>query len=166
MTPQQIAADVDRLIVIKAQIADLTAEAKTIESRLENAALHGEQIPLQDSQREGKQFLARGSSLIVPIRFEADNLVSTFKHDSELHKSLKTLLGATFEKFFKEVHGYDRKHKDDANKFRKFARKELQPDAYAALIKACLSKDKDGIPKSKTVIALADAKPLTQVATI
>lgn len=165
MTPQQIAADVDRLLVIKAQIATLTLEAKAIESRLENAALHGEQIPLQDTQREGKQFIARGTSFAVPVRFEADNLISTFKHDSELHSSLKTILGDAFAKFFKEVHAYERKHKDDANKFRKFCRKELEPDAYATLIKALLSKDKDGIPKSKTVIALADAKPLNQVAT-
>lgn len=160
MTPAQIAADVDRLIVVKAEIAKLTAEAKAIEARLEKAALDGEQVPLQDAEREGKQFLARGSSRIVPIRFEADNLVSTFKHESPLHKELQTLLGNDFATFFKEVRGFERKYKDDANKFRKFARTQLQPDAYAALIKTCLAKDKDGIPKSKTVIAINDAKPI------
>ena len=62
MTPTQIAADVDRLLEIKTRIAELTLELKTIEARLEQAGLDGEQVPLVDADREGKQYLARGSA--------------------------------------------------------------------------------------------------------
>lgn len=163
MTPEQIAADVDRLIAVKAQIAALTIEQKEIESRLELAGLKGEQIPLQDKEREGRQFIARGSKVAIPVRFESDQLISTFKPDSELHKTLAELLGEKFPLFFKEVRVFERKNKDDANKFRKFARTELIPDLFAKLIAACISKDKNGIPKSKTVIAIDEAKPLAEV---
>lgn len=162
MTPEQIAADVDRLIVIRAEIAALAAEAKQIEARLELAGLKGEQIPLQDEEREGRQFIARGTKMAVPIRFESDQLISTFKVDSEHHKTLTALLGDKFPLFFKEVRVFERKHKDDANKFRKFARAELVPELFAKLIAACISKDKKGIAKSKTVIALDDAIPVEQ----
>lgn len=166
MTPDQIAADVDRLIEIKTQIATLTAEAKTIEARLEKAGLEGDQIPLQEADREGKQFLARGSSKVIPVRFESDQLIATFKPDSDLHKAIAGILGDKLSAFFKDTRVFERKHKDDANKFRQFARKELNADTYAKLISACVSKDKDGIPKSKTVIAWGEAKPLNLVAPV
>jgi hypothetical protein len=166
MTPQQIAADVDRLIVIKTQIASLVAEAKAIESRLEKAGLEGDQIPLQDAEREGKQFLARGTSKIIPVRFESDQLITTFKPDSDQHKTISAILGDKFATFFKDTRIFERVKKDDANKFRKFARSELLPDVYAKLISACVSKDKAGIPKSKTVIAWDEAKPIDQVANV
>jgi hypothetical protein len=163
MTPAQIAADVDRLIEIKTQIASLAVEAKAIEARLEKAGLDGDQIPLQEADREGKQFLARGSSKVIPVRFESDQLIATFKPDSILHKSITAILGDKLTDFFKDTRVFERKHKDDANKFRQFARKELDGVTFAKLIAACVSKDKDGIPKSKTVIAWGDAKPIDQV---
>jgi hypothetical protein len=162
MTPRQIAADVDRLLIIKAQIAALIAEAKTIEARLETAGLQGEQIPLQDPEREGKQFLARGTSKIIPIRFESDSLITTFRPDSDLHKTIASILLDKLDVFFKDTRVFERKHKDDANKFRILARTELAPDTFASLIAACVAKNKDGIPKSKTVIAWDDAKPIDQ----
>lgn len=165
MTAAQIAVDVDRLIEVKAQIAALVCEAKQIEARLEKAGLQGEQIPLQDKEREGKQFLAFGSGKVIPIRFESDQLISTFRPDSDLHKAITEILGDKLPDFFKDSRVFERKHKDDANKFRKFARKELNPEIYAKLIAACVSKTKDGIPKSKTVIAVDEAKPIDQVAT-
>lgn len=166
MTPDQIAADVDRLIEIKTQIAALTAEAKTIEARLEKAGLEGDQIPLQDADREGKQFLAHGSSKVIPVRFESDQLIATFKPDSDLHKTILAILGDKLSSFFKDTRVFERKHKDDANKFRRLARKELDAPTYAKLISACVSKDKDGIPKSKTVVAWGDAKPIGQIPSV
>ena len=166
MTPEQIAADVDRLIEVKSQIATLTAEAKAIEARLEKAGLNGDQIPLQDADREGKQYIARGTKKAIPVRFESDQLIATFKPESDLHKSIAGILGDKLSLFFKDTRVFERKHKDDANKFRQLARKELDGTTYAKLIAACVSKDKDGIPKSKTVIAWGDAKPLDQVASV
>lgn len=163
MTPEQIAADVARGIFLKAEIAKLTAELKEIENRLENAGLLGEQIPLEDSEREGRQYIARGTAKAVPVRFESDQLIAGFKPDTDIHKSIAEILGAKLPLFFKDTRVFERVKKEDANKFRQFARKNLDPDTYAKLIKACVAKTKDGIPKSKTVIGWADAKPIDQV---
>lgn len=164
MTPQQIAADVERGIFLKAEIAKLTAELKAIESRLEQAGLHGEQIPLEEAEREGRQYIAVGKEKIIPVRFESDQLIASIKPDSDLHVAVAAILGDKFSDFFKDTRSFERKYKDDANKFRAFARKQLEPDTYAQLIAACVAKTKDGIAKSKTVIAWSDAKPLSAVA--
>ncbi len=163
MTPAQIAADVERGIFLKAEIARLTAELKQIEERLEQAGLNGEQIPLEDQQREGRQYIARSKDKAIPVRFESDQLITSFKPDSDTHKLVASILGDKLPKFFKDTRVFERTKKDDANKFRVFARKELEPDIYAKLIAALVSKDKEGIPKSKTVIAWSDAKPIDQV---
>lgn len=164
MTTTQIAADIARGIFLRAEIATYVAELKAIEKRLEQAGLDGEQIPLEDAEREGRQFLARSGGKIVPIRFESDQLIATFAPDSDLHTAITAILGDKLGTFFKDKRIFERVQKDDANKFRKLARKALEPDTYAALIAACVSKNKDGIAKSKTVIAWDDAKPIAQVA--
>lgn len=164
MTPQQIIADIARGIFIRAEIAKLKAELTAIEKRLEAAGLAGEHIPLQDKEREGKQYLARGSDRIVPVRFESDQLITSFKPDSPLHKTIAAILGNKLSNFFKDTRVFQRVQKEDANKFRKIAREALDPDDYAKLINACISCDKAGIAKSKTVVAWDDSKPIEQVA--
>lgn len=156
MTPQQIAADVDRLLEIKIEIAKLTDEAKGIEARLEQAGLEGDQVPLEDADREGKQYLARGSKKIVPVRFESDLIAGSFKPDSQMHRAVLEALGEEhvdkLPKFFLDTRAFERVPKD-GQEFRKLARKLLPPAPFAALISAATQRTKDGIPKSKTVIA-------------
>ena len=164
MTPQQIAADIVRGIEIKNEIDLLKTELEAIENRLEAAGLLGPHIPLQEAEREGKQFLASGSGKILPIRFESDQIVGSFQPDSPMHKKIAEITGDKLPKFFKDTRKFERLPKD-GNAFRKLARKLLEPDAFASLIAACTSRDKDGIPKSKTVIAWDDVKPIDQVAT-
>lgn len=162
MTPQQIAADVDRLLEIKTEIARLTDELKAIEARLEQAGLAGEQVPLQDADREGKQYLARGSSRIVPVRFESDLIAGSFKPNSQMHQQVLAALGDHGDKlpsFFADVRTFERVPKD-GQAFRKLARELLPPAAFAALISAATQRTKDGIAKSKTVIAWDDARPI------
>lgn len=161
MTPQQIAADVARGLEIKAEIGRLTAELKLIESRLEAAGLEGEQIPLQDKDREGKQFLARGRDKIIPIRFESDQLIASFLPDTETHQAVKDIAGDKMDHLFKEVRKFDRTTKDGYT-FRKLAREILDADRFARLIHACTARTKDGLAKSKTIIAWDDAKPIDQ----
>jgi hypothetical protein len=166
MTPQQIAADVARGIQIKDQIKALIIELEAIETRLEQAGLIGEQVPLQDADREGKQYLAKGTDRVVPIRFESDLIAGSFKPDSEMHKAVLAALGeehkAKLSKFFKDTRSFERVPKD-GKAFRKLARELLPSVTFAALVKASTSTNKDGIAKSKTVIAWDDAKPLDQV---
>lgn len=165
MTAQQIAADIARGKEIVEEIKRLETELKAIESRLEQAGLTGDQVPLQDKDREGKQYLARGEKIIVPVRFESDLIAGSFDPDSVMHKAVIAALGDQHLKlplFFKDKRTFARVPKD-GKAFRKIARKNLDPDTVAKLIHAVTQRDKDGIAKSKTVIAWDDAKPVDQV---
>lgn len=166
MTPQQIAADIERGIQIREEMARLSAELKQIESRLEAAGLAGEHIPLQDKDREGKQFLARSSDKIVPIRFESDLIAGSFAPESLMHKAVLSALGEAHAdklvRFFKDTRTFERVPKD-GKQFRKIAREILDGHTFARLIQAATMRNKDGIAKSKTVIAWDDAKPIDQV---
>jgi hypothetical protein len=163
MTPQQIAADIDRGIQIKAEIALLVVELKAIEERLEAAGLQGGQVPLQNPNLEGKQFLAKSSRTIVPVRFESDLIIGSFEAESPIHDQVKAICGDKIVRFFKASTKLDRVPKD-GEAFRKLARELLDSDAFAKLIHAVTARDKKGIAKSKTVIAWDDAKPVDQVA--
>jgi hypothetical protein len=161
MTPEQIAADVERGIEIKAEIGRLVAELKLIEERLEAAGLKGDQVPLQNPNLEGKQYLARSSKHCLPVRFESDLIVGSIEANSPLHEELKALCGKHLSRFFKPSTKLERVPKD-GEKFRAIARELLEPDAFATLIKKVTARDKKGISKSRTVIAWDDSKSLDQ----
>lgn len=164
MTATQIAADIERGKAIKSQIAVLEVELKQIEARLKTAAEASDHIPLQDANREGKQCLLRSAKLVLPVRFTADSIVGSFPFDSPMHQEILAIVGqAKLPLFFKEVHGFDRVPKD-GQKFRQAGRDNLEPDAFAALIRAATARDKDGIPKSTLQIAWDDARPPEEVA--
>lgn len=165
ITAQQIASDVATGLQIKAEIARLKKHLDEIEDRLEQAALHGEQIPLEDEDREGRQYLALGEEMLVPVRLESDLIAASFPLASPMHKAVLTALGLkdadeNLYPFFKQSITYQRDSKD-GHQFRKIARSNLDPKAAAALISASIMRNKDGIPKSKTVVAWDDAKPIT-----
>lgn len=151
MTPTQIAADIERGIEIRAEIKKLEAELKGIEKRLESAGLQGHQIPLQDEDREGRQFLARSPKHIIPVIFESDQIAKSFKPNSVMHKAVTELAGEHFALFYKDVREFQRVPKD-GNAFRKLARELLGVEA-PPFLSACVQRKKDGIPKSRTVIA-------------
>ena len=153
-----IQADVDRGLEIQAEIAKLEAELKAIEKRLEAAGLKGEQIALEDKAREGRQYIARGTNAQLAVIFTADSIVSSFADASELHEKLKAALGPKLKEFFKITWANRFK---DGKAFRKHAQ-ELLGDKAPGLITLCLSRDKDGIPKSKTTIAWHEAKNRVQ----
>ncbi len=164
MTDHQIAADVNRGAQIVKEIAKLEKELKAVEGRLKTAAQGGIHVPLQDENREGKQCLLRSPELVLPVRFTADSIISSFPIDSPAHVAILDILGPErLPLFFKPVAGFARVPKD-GEAFRKVARKNLLPDPFAALIKAATAVDKDGIPKSTIQIAWDDAKPPEVVA--
>ena len=160
MTPTQISADIARGLELRTTIKANTTELKAIEKRLEAAGLEGEQIPLQEAEREGRQFLARcpALGLVIPVVFESDQIVASFLPDSPTHGALLGLAGAELPRFFIQPAKYERVPKDGLE-FRKLARAcfaERAPEFIAA----SLLRDKAGIPKSKTVIAWDDARQL------
>lgn len=169
MTPQQISTDIERGIQLRAQIKTAQAELKTIEKRLEQAGLEGDQIPLQEADREGRQYLARSPKLglIVPVIFESDQIVASFRDGSVMAEDLQTFCDAReirLYEFFAPVTTYTRLAKDGQN-FRKFARQTLGP-AAAEFVSRCLQRDKDNIPRSRTIIAWDNAKPIDQIAPV
>jgi hypothetical protein len=157
MTPEQIAADVERGIFLHGQIELHKRELKAIEDRLKIAGENGDQVPLQNENLEGKQFIAEGSGNIVPVRFESDLIIGTIDSLDPSLPEIKEITGDTFRRFFKPVSGYARVPKD-GEAFRKTARQLLAPDAFAKLIHLCTGRDKDGIAKSRVVVAWDDAK--------
>ena len=163
MTPQQISSDIERGLDLRSTIKTAQAELKAIEKRLEQAGLEGEQIPLQEADREGRQFLARSPKLgvIVPVVFESDQIVASIQPDTALFEALSIISGIHFGKFWSPVTKLDRVQKDGQS-YRKEAREILGPIA-PAFIAASLQRDKAGIPKSRTIIAWENSKRIDHV---
>jgi hypothetical protein len=154
MTSEQIAADIERGAFLTERIKADQAELKAIVKRLEAAALNAPHLPLKDKDREGKQALLRSGSRSLPVIFESDLLIGSFKADSELAGKVRSLITKqAFTGLFKEVHSYERRI-EDGQKFRIEARKTIADETLCLEVLSLLkAKNKDGITKSKTVIA-------------
>lgn len=143
-----VAADVDRGLVIKKQIAELALELAEIEDRLVKAGLAGDQVELEDPDREGRQWLARGTEQIVPVVFTADLLVNSFANGSIVQGKIMDALGEhPMGNFFRRVTGFVTQF-DSGKKFRAHATEMLGASA-PKFISACLRRDKEGTPKSQ-----------------
>ena len=159
-----IKADIDRGLEIRAELEKLTTELKDIEVRVKHAALHGEQIDLADADREGRQFLATGTSSIVPVVFTADKLIGSFKLNTPIHNKILAALGpkhiGMLPEFFAREVKFDNQF-ESGKKFRSRAGELLDTDA-PAFITARVARDKDGIPKSDIKILWDDVKAKVQ----
>jgi hypothetical protein len=146
-------ADVDRGLQIVGELKMLQEELDRIEARLEAAGLDGEQVELNDPDREGRQFLARGSEKIVPVVFTADLLVQSFQDNSDVHRRIVLAIpaGHYVRDFFRPVRVFKTLF-DSGKQFRAKAA-ELFGESAPTFISACLQRDKESIPKSKVVIA-------------
>ena len=161
MTTEQIAADIERGKEIKTTIGQLTTELKAIEKRLESAALNAPHEPLVGADREGKQARLASPLHILPIRFESDMLVGFIDNGSVLDDKLRQhLTGPEHLALLKPVIGHERRIAD-GKKFRALVRQTIEDQARALkLIDLLRSRDKDNVPKSRTVIAWDDIAPL------
>ncbi len=154
MHPDQIAKDIARGLFLRQRIKQDAAELKSIEARLESAALIASHVPLEEEDREGKQAILSAPEGDLRVRFESDNLIGSFAADSQIAKDLQFLLeyDGNFAKLFREKHIFERKQ-DDGHKFRKKLKELVQEQTYHTVLNQLKAKDKDGIVKSKTVIA-------------
>lgn len=162
MTPAQKDAAIERGIEIKAEILKLIAELKLINASVQAAGEAEEHVPLADADREGKQAILRGSRYSLPIVFESDLLIASFKPDSPKHEEIQAILGDKLSQFFRDTRVFER-IQDDGKSFRKFARENLPADTFAKLVQACTDRKKDGIAKSRVVVDWDAVKPLDQV---
>ena len=151
-----IKANVDRGLEIRSTIKKLEAELKVIEADLEKAALAGEQVPLQDADREGRQYLARGTGRIVPVVLTSDLIIGSFAANGEIHRKIGAAAQLRLSDFYKSVSKYENRF-DSGKKFRQQAAELLGLDA-PAFITACIARDKDGIAKSAIKVVWDDAK--------
>jgi hypothetical protein len=141
-------SDVDRGLALVAQIEAAKRELKLIEGRLFAAGLRGEQIQLNDPEREGRQFIAQGTTAAVPVIFEADLLIGSFAPDSDTHHTLRTLAGARLLHIYRDVRKFERLNPTGKG-FRTLTRDTFDPPTAAAVIEASLARDKNGIPRSR-----------------
>lgn len=141
--------DVERGLEIRKEIEALQAELKAIEKRLETAGLNGQQVPLQDADREGRQWIAKGVENQVAVIFTADSLVSSFAHESATHLQLRDLLGTQIREFFRQT--WTNKFRDGKD-FRAHALEILGKEKAPSLVTICLARDREGIAKSKTLV--------------
>jgi hypothetical protein len=151
----RLAADVDRGLQIVGEMKMLEQELAAIEARLEAAGLNGDQVELADPEREGRQFLARGSHAVVPVIFTADLLVKSFQVESDTHNAIIRALGPEkwdkFREFFRTIR-ICKTLFDNGKIFRAKAAEILGPVLAPKFISACLQRDKDRIPKSQVKI--------------
>jgi hypothetical protein len=163
--PAVIRAGVDRGLAIVAKMVRLQEELDLIETRLEAAGLAGEQVELNDPDREGRQYLARGSAKTVPVVFTADLLVGQFQADSEVHHRILSAFDPLnyhkLREFFRSVRVFKTLF-DSGKKFRAHAAELLGKDA-PTFISACLQRDKEDVPKSKTVVAWDRAAAIAEI---
>jgi hypothetical protein len=154
-------ADIDRGLEITAEMEKLSVELKDIEVRVKHAALHGEQVDLNDADREGRQFIAAGTAKAVPVILTSDMIIGEFGKGSERH--LKIVDSITHDgkvlEFFKAVNKFENRF-DSGKKFRKHADEVFGSEAPAFLT-ACIARDKAGIPKCAIKVMWGDANTKT-----
>lgn len=153
---------VDRGLQIIEEMRILQIELKGIELQLEAAGLEGEQIELVDPDREGRQYLARGSSAIVPVVFTADLLTKSFTADSAVHQKIAGAAGVITDGALGDFFALHRVFKTviDSGKSFRARSAEVFGEKAPAFISACLQRDKHGIPKSQTKIDWSRAEQL------
>lgn len=142
---------VDRGLEIARRIAALKEELAAVEAVLVEAAMRGDQEPLNDPEREGRQFRAHGSDTWVPVIFEADLLAGSLKPGSPAHTRLASLAGDRFPQLYREVHSFERV-KPSGKGFRSLVRELFEPAPAADIISASLARDKNGIPRSRILV--------------
>lgn len=154
MTPEQIAADIERGDFLSRRIKTDKEELKAIEKRLESAGLNVPHIPLKEQDREGKQAILKCGERTLPVVYESDLLIGSFAAAGIIHTTLTNIVAPEiFKGLFKEVHQFERRQ-DDGQKFRVALRKAIADEPLRMdILNVLKARSKDGITKSKTVIA-------------
>lgn len=153
-----LATAIERGLAIRAQQAALKDELAKIEELIEAVALVGKQDDLVDPDREGKQFIAKGSVHQVPVILTADSIVGQFADDSPMHVRLKELAGEKLKEFFRKKTVWENLAKS-GKQFRALAAMVLE-DKAPEFISGAIARDKHGIPKSAIKIEWDRAEDL------
>lgn len=148
---------VDMGIALRAEIAARQADLKDIEAALKARALKGEQIPLVNEEREGRQWLAKGTEKTIRVVLTADEIMASFRDASSSHLALEIVardnLGAFYAKetVWRNIH-------PSGLVFRRTAADVLGPKVGSVFVAACLRRDKHGVPRSTVKVEWDNAK--------
>jgi hypothetical protein len=138
---------IDRGLSLRKQIELLTADLERCEADIIHLAKEGEHVPLADEDREGKQYLAHGSNVTVPVIFTADKLIASFKDGGAVHDLIVLAIGdKPLAPFYRPQTTWEAVP-NDGKAFRKAA-DELLGIKGPGFVTACKSRDKFGVPKS------------------
>jgi len=147
----KLTAAVDRGAAITAEIAKLKTELDSCEQIILFSALLGDHVDLADPEREGKQYFANGNTVTVPVVFTSDLVAGSFAEDSILHNRAKEVAGLKLSEFYKRKVNFELISKSGLA-FRREVAATFDAATAPQVITACLSRDKNGIPKSQTKI--------------
>lgn len=139
---------VDRGLEIRAKIDALETELADVEALLRAAGLLGEQIDLEDADRDGRQFLAAGTVHTVPVVFTSDHVAASFQDGSAAHLRAADAACGRLAEFYRPVTTWKMLARS-GKAFRRDAATILGPEVAAAFVTACLARDKNGIAKSQ-----------------
>ena len=153
-----LANAVERGLAIRAQQTVLKDELAKLEELIEAVALVGEQVELADPDREGRQFIAKGTAHQVPVVLTADSIVGQFADDSPMHVRLKEIAGDKLKEFFRKKTIWENLAKS-GKQFRALANMVLEGKA-PEFISGAIARDKHGIPKSAVKIEWDRAEDL------
>lgn len=158
-----LAEKIDRAGAIVAEMEQLDAEYKKLEADIKAAALENPEahIALEDPDRTGRQYLAHGASLVVPVVMTADAIMKTVQKGSPAHLKIAALAfqaGVPLEQFYAEPTALEAVI-EDGKAFRLRAR-ELFGDKGPHFVAACLARKANGMPKSQVKIAWDRAREL------
>jgi len=144
-------------MVLRREISKLEDELEVVEAGLVAFAQVGDQVDLVDEEREGKQFLAEGSAVVVPVVFTADKIVGSFTEGSTFHRSVAGIAQQYLGWFYEPEKTWKMKPKNGKS-FRSLAESTLGKVQGPEFVTACLARDKHGIPKSDIKIEWKRAK--------
>jgi hypothetical protein len=145
-----LATNVERGLQILAEFLKLKEELAAITAAIEAEALLGDQVELNDADREGRQFIAKGIAHQIPVVFTADSIVGQFQDGCPMHARLTEIAGDNLKNFFKKKTIWENNTKS-GKQFRSLAKSILE-DKAPEFISGSLARDKDGIPKSSIKI--------------
>ncbi len=153
---------IDHGLALREKLLEIAFDLENIEAAIREAAIHGSpHIDLKDPDRDGRQFLARGTQYTVPVILTADLLTQSFQENSVLHGRAQAIAGDHLSDLYKAVTTHKMIPKS-GKAFRREAAALLGPQKSAELITAITARDKYGIPKSTTKIEWDQKSPNEQ----
>jgi len=147
----KLAVAVDRGTEITTLIEKLKTELDACEEIILAAALLGDHVDLVDPERGGKQYIAHGKLGTVPVVFTSDLIAASFGEDSIAHNRAKAVAGDKLSDLYKRKVNFELISKSGLA-FRREVAAAFDAATAPQVITACLSRGKDGVPKSQTKI--------------